>query len=158
MARRKATHWLALGFALAVGCSHRPPYEGRSVAELEKMLANPVAAVRVQGAYGLGLRGADARAAAPALAQALQSPDILLRTQAALALGKIGPDARDAVPQLIDALSDSEWSVRRQTAAALGQIGPDARSAVPALRRLQHDDPSGLVRKAAEEALPKVAG
>ena len=124
----RARRWLlALGFALALGCSHKPPYEGRSVAELEKMLASPAPAVRIQGAYGLGLHGPEAKPAVSALVHALCSPDALLRTQAALALGKIGPDARDAVPQLIVALNDSEWSVRRQSVVALGQIGADAR-------------------------------
>jgi HEAT repeat protein len=158
MKRRAAANWLMLGCALALGCSRKPPYEGRSVAELEKMLTDPVPTVRIQGAYGLGLHGSDSRPAVPALAQALQSPDGLLRTQAALALGKIGPDARAAVPQLIVALDDPEWSVRRQTVVTLGQIGPDAHSAAPTLRRLQHDDPNGLVRKAVEQALPKVSG
>jgi HEAT repeat protein len=76
--------------------------------------------------------------------------------QAALALEKIGPDARAAVPQLTIALNDSEWSVRRQAVLALGQIGPDAHPALPALRRLQNGDPNGLVRKAVEQALPKI--
>jgi HEAT repeat protein len=158
MRGRSAVRLLLLVFVLGQGCSHRPPYEGRSVAELEKMLADPSQAVRVQGAHGLSLHGAEARPAVPALAQALQSSDGLLRMQAALALEKIGPGAREAVPQLIVALNDPEWSVRRQAAQALGQIGPDAGSAVPALRRLQTGDPNGLVRKAVEQALPKIPG
>jgi HEAT repeat protein len=156
MARRWMICCLALGFVPALGCSHKPPYEGRSVAELEKMLADPNPTVRVQGAHGLSLHGAEARPAVPALAQALQSSDGLLRMQAALALEKIGPDARAAVPQLTIALNDSEWSVRRQVVLALGQIGPDAHPALPALRRLQNGDPNGLVRKAVEQALPKI--
>ena len=40
--------WLCTG----VGCSHKPPYEGRSVAELEKMLAEPGPAVAVQELMG----------------------------------------------------------------------------------------------------------
>jgi HEAT repeat protein len=158
MRRRLAKGFLPLLLVLAFGCSHKPPYEGRSVAELEKMLADPNQAVRVQGAHGLSLHGAEARPAVPALMKALQSSDALLRMQAALALEKIGPDARDAVPDLIAALDDSEWSVRRQAALALGQIGPDARPALPALQRLQRGDPNGLVRKAVEQALPKIPG
>jgi HEAT repeat protein len=156
MRRQPTEGFLLLLFVLALGCSHKPPYEGRSVAELEKMLADPSQAVRVQGAHGLSLHGAEARPAVPALAKALQSSDGLLRMQAALALEKIGPDAREAVPQLIVALDDPEWSVRRQAVLALGQIGPDARSALPALHRLQRGDPNGLVRKAVEQALPKI--
>ncbi len=36
----------------AVGCAHKPPYEGRTVAELERMLDDPKPAVRVQGRRG----------------------------------------------------------------------------------------------------------
>jgi HEAT repeat protein len=156
MGRRWKACCLALVFVTAPGCGHKPPYEGRSVSELEKMLVDPSPTVRIQGAHGLSLHGPEARSATPVLARALGSSDGLLRMQAALALEKIGPDARDAVPQLIVALNDSEWSVRRQAVLALGQIGPDARSALPALRRLQSGDPNGLVRKAVEQALPKI--
>jgi HEAT repeat protein len=156
MRRRSAERFLLLLFVVGSGCGHKPPYEGRSVAELEKMLADPSLAVRVQGAQGLSLHGAEAGPAVPALAQALQSSDGLLRMQAALALEKIGLGAREAVTPLIVALDDPEWSVRRQAALALGQIGADARSALPALHRLQRSDPNGLVRKAVEQALPKI--
>jgi HEAT repeat protein len=156
MARRRTTSLAAAALVLAVGCGHKPPYEGRSVAELQKMLDDPNATVRVQGAQGLSLHGPEARPAVPALMKALQSRDALLRMQSALALGAVGPDAREAVPALTTALDDPEWSVRRQAAVALGQIGPDARAAAPALHRLQQGDPNGLVRKAVEQALPKV--
>ena len=149
---------LALALALAPGCARKPPYEGRTVAELGRMLDDPSPAVRVQGAQGLSLHGPEARPAVQALARALRSSDALLRAQAALALGSVGPGARDAVPELTTCLNDPEWSVRRQAALALGAIGPDARGAVPDLRRLQAGDPNGLVRKAVGQALPKIEG
>ena len=155
--RRQAT-LLLLALALVLGCGHKPPYEGRSVAELRRMLSDPSPSARVQGAYGLSLQGAKAKEAVPELIKALQSSDGLLRAQAALALGAVGPDARDAVPALTAALDDAEWSVRRQAALALGEIGPDARPAVPQLRRLRGSDPNGLVRKAVEQVLPKLEG
>ena len=157
MGRRTAT-LLALALTLAPGCARKPPYEGRTVAELEKMLDDPSPTVRVQGAQGLSLHGPEARPAVPALTQALRSSDALLRTQAALALGAVGPEASESVPDLTTCLNDPEWSVRRQAALALGAIGPDARAAVPLLRRLQAGDPNGLVRKAVGQALPKIAG
>jgi HEAT repeat protein len=156
MARARTWPWLAAVLVFVAGCGHKPPYEGRSVADLQKMLDDPNPTVRVQGAQGLSLHGPEARPAVPALIKTLQSPDALLRTQSALALGAVGPDAREAVPALTAALDDPEWSVRRQAALALGQIGPGARPAAPTLHRLQQSDPNGLVRKAVEQALPKV--
>jgi HEAT repeat protein len=150
----------ALGWALAVllltGCGRgRPPYEGKSVAELERMLEGPDPAAQVQGAFGLGRLGAAARPAAPALMRALKSPDALVRQQAAGALGQVG--AEEAVPALAEALRDAEWSVRRQAAVALGQLGSPARAAEAALRKCERD-PNALVRKAAREALGKTKG
>jgi HEAT repeat protein len=150
---------LPLVFALC-GCRAKAPYDGKSVAELERLLRNPDPAKQVQGAFGLSRLGAKAQPAVPALIEALKK-DALVRQNAALALGRIGPEAKDAVPALIDALRDSDWTVRRQAALALEQIGPEARQAVPALEKLTHD-PDKLVRKAAQEALtqlhPRVTG
>jgi HEAT repeat protein len=141
---------------LVAGCGKKPPYEGRSVAELERMLDDPDPQVQAQGAFGLGRHGAEAAPAVPALARSLRSPEVLVRQQAALALGEIGA-AGEAVPALAGALSDSEWSVRRQAAVALGQIGPAAVAAEPDLRRCRRD-PHTLVRKAAEEAIARISG
>jgi HEAT repeat protein len=147
---------LALAVALLAGCGRgKPPYEGKSVAELERMLDDPSPTVQAQGAFGLGRHGAEARPAAPALVRALKSPDALVRQQAAVALGQVG--AEEAVPALAEALRDAEWSVRRQAAVALGQIGPPARSAEAGLRKCERD-PNTVVRKAAREALGKIKG
>jgi HEAT repeat protein len=143
--------------SLTVGCGHKPPYEGKSVAQLERMLKDGDADAQSQAAYGLSLHGPDAAEAVPALADALASPHTLVRQNSALALGRIGPTARAAVPPLTDVLRDPEWTVRRQAALALGEIGADAVAAVPTLQRLTKD-PDRLVRKAAQEALAKVQG
>ncbi len=133
------------------GCGRKPPYEGRSVPELERMLADPDPKVQVQGAFGLSLKGAEAQTATPALIRALASPDALVRQQSCVALGNIGSPAEQAAPALITALTDPEWVVRRQAAVALGQIGPLS-AALPPLEKCQRD-PNSQVRKAAEEAL-----
>jgi HEAT repeat protein len=138
----------------AVACGRKPPYDGKSVAELEGMLRDVDPAVQAQGAFGLSRLGAEARGAVPALIEAL-SKDGLVRQHAALALGQIGPDAKAAVPALTDALHAPEWAVRRQAALALGHIGPDARTAIPALKKLS-SDPHQLVRKSGQEALGKI--
>jgi HEAT repeat protein len=149
--------WLMIPFALALtagACRTKAPYEGKSVAELERMLHDPSPAVQAQGAFGLGRLGPEARSAVPALIDALKK-DAIVRQNAALALGQIGPDAKEAVPALTEALTDSEWTVRRQAALALGHVGPEARRATPALKKLGAD-PDQLVRKAAQEALARI--
>lgn len=136
---------------LCGGCARKPPYEGRSVAELERMLTDADPNVQVQGAYGLSLRGSAAHPATPALIRSLKSEDALVRQQACVALGKIGSEAQQATPALIAALADPEWTVRRQAAVSLGQIGPLAPVEAP-LENCRRD-PSSLVRKAAAESL-----
>jgi HEAT repeat protein len=146
---------LALFSALLVSaCRGRTPYEGKSVAALERMLRDPNPTVQAQGAYGLSRLGPDARSAVPSLIAALKKSSAV-RQNAALALAQMGHEARDAVPALGEALGDSEWAVRRQAALALGKIGPQAQSAVPALQRLSRD-PDRLVRSAAQEALKEI--
>ena len=116
----------------AVGLWFAPDYQGRSVSELERMLADPKPAVQAQGEYGLGLQGEKARPAVPALARALTAETPLVRQQAATALGKIGPAAAEAISALVTALDDAEWSVRRQAAVALSSMGSVARTAAEA--------------------------
>src|SRR5215472_16633891 len=109
---------LLAGLVALASCSGktRLPHEGKSVAELQRMLEDADPAVQAQGALGLSQHGAEAGAAVERLAELLASPDAVVRQHAALALGKIGSEARAAVPALIKGLSDGEWAVRRQTA------------------------------------------
>ena len=90
--RRAGIVGLALATCLAVSC-RKAPYEGKSVAALEQMLRSSDPTTQVQGAYGLGVKGAEAAPAVPSLAELLHSPNALVRQNAALALGKIGPAA-----------------------------------------------------------------
>jgi HEAT repeat protein len=152
--RRARALWLLLAL-LPAACGTKPPYEGKSVVQLEAMLRSADATTQVQGAYGLSLLGAEARAAVPALIDVLQGGGSLARQNAALALGKIGPDARAAVPALARMLRDPDWLLRRQAAIALGEIGPDAGPAGAELKRLKRDLPA--VRQAAADALAKIA-
>lgn len=146
---------IALAALLLMGCNRKPPYQGRSVADLERMLADSKSSVQAQGAFGLGLLGEKAKPAVPALVRALGSPDTLVRQQAASSLGQIGDV--EAVPALVSALGDKEWTIRRQAAVALGAIGPPARGAETALRKCERDA-HAPVRKAAAEALARVRG
>jgi hypothetical protein len=147
---------LVLTMGLVLSCRGKAPYQGKSVAALEEMLRSSDPTTQIQGAYGLGVKGADARSAVPTLAAQLHSSNLLVRQNAALALGMIGPAASEAVPDLTATLGDQDWTVRRQAAMALGQIGPDARSAVAPLQKLRSDR-QVYVRRAAEEALARIA-
>jgi HEAT repeat protein len=141
--------------SLLLGCGSRAPYEGKSVAELRQMLADADPKVQAQGAYGLSLKGAEARAAVPALAAALRGKEPLVRQYAARALGRVGPGTPEAVPALTEALRGPPWEVQREAALALGLLGAEARAALPALERLR-DDENRPLRQAAREAIKKI--
>src|SRR5262245_4024938 len=156
---------MVLLFLLTAGsaCGRKAGYEGKSIPELENMVRDADPAVQVQGAYGLGLQGSEARCAIDVLIDALKSEHLPLRQRAAMSLGQVcawsgasDPGIHPAVTALTNALRDSEWTVRRHAAVALGQIGPDARSSVPQLQTLAQD-PDRLVRTAAQEALKKIS-
>src|SRR5262249_44436568 len=74
-----ASKFCFLLLSLMVGCGHKPPYEGKSVAQLERMLKDGDADAQSQAAYGLSLHGPDAAKALPALVDALASPHTLVR-------------------------------------------------------------------------------
>ena len=96
--------------------------------------------------------GPQAKAAVPALVQALGREDEAVRWHAARTLSAIGPDAADAVPELIKALDDSSVKVQAYAAYALGSIGKPAEPAVEKLIERAFDkDP--LVRRASLRAL-----
>jgi HEAT repeat protein len=108
-----------------------------AVGDLSEALDDDVPLVRMDAAMALCRIGPGARAAVPALIQALRRRDnrvlapgmpfgYTIREQAALALGRIGPGARDAVPDLREALSDEEPNMRGSAAAALRLIDPTA--------------------------------
>jgi hypothetical protein len=149
---------IALLALAAAGCGNRGlPHEGKSVAQLQEMVASDNPAAQAQGALGLSVHGAQSRPAVESLVALLGSPRADVRRQSALALGKIGPDATDAVPGLTGLLDDPEWTVRRQAAMALGEIGAASRPALPALTRLSQD-PYKHVSQAAREARARIEG
>jgi HEAT repeat protein len=146
---------LACLLLLECGCSRGRPYEGKSVDQLTQMLQSDDPIKQVQGAFGLGQVGPQAKEAGPALIHALKDRHTSVRENAALALGKISPDVTEAMPALTDALRDPEVTVRRQAAIALGRIGHEARAALPGLEKASRD-PDHLVREAAKDAVSKI--
>jgi HEAT repeat protein len=107
--------------------------------------------------------GPRAKAAVPALIEALGNPSERIRWGAARALGRMGSDAWPAVPGLIKLLGEKppvdsyffHAAPRDAAVEALGEIGPAAKDAVPALTTLAHDD-DDMVAVAAEKALAKI--
>lgn len=120
------------------------------VPDLLKRLQGTDVAIRVEAAREMGDLGEHAKAAVPALVEALGDPAAPIRKAAAAALGSIGAPA--AVPALTKTLRDADAKVRWQAAEALGQIGPKASAAVPELVKvLQGKDVS--IRSVAADAL-----
>jgi len=120
---------------------------------------------RYRAVEAIGVFGPAAKAAVPALVEALEGfvpatgflASVSKRNSqmvVADALGEIGPEARAAVPGLIARLGENsgydQWFCR-----ALGRIGPDAREAVPVLENLLQDGRPGI-RFAAADALTRI--
>ena len=59
--RTLASRAVLLGLLLLVGCQSKPPFEGKSVTDLEGMLRSSNPTVQVEGAYGLGRLGPGVR-------------------------------------------------------------------------------------------------
>jgi serine/threonine-protein kinase len=126
------------------------------VPALADALADKQDDVRLRAAEALGKFGALAKAAVPALVNALNGPD-LVAAEAAKSLGKIGLAASAAVPALGAALGRSAVDVRREAARALVRLGPAAEPAVGALiEALQDAKGDRVVRQQAADALGRI--
>jgi hypothetical protein len=111
---------------------------------------------RVQAINDLGSLGPRAKAAAPALFQALEHKDDLLCGPAAAALVRIQAEPDQAIPALIGCLLDREGRGRPDVVKALGEFGPKARAAVPVLVKLLADRSSKDIIEAVPAALKKI--
>jgi HEAT repeat protein len=98
---------------------------------------------RLLAVRNLGLMGQDAKAAVPAIIDALKmsslrdpqdADDPEFRQDALFSLESIGPSAKSAIPVFIEAIkSDPDPKVRGQAASGVALLGPDAKIAVPEL-------------------------
>jgi hypothetical protein len=128
-------------FYLADLLTPKGQHNGRSTHDWISALNSSDDALRRQAIFALGVIGAKAGEAVPALAAILQEdPNPDLRVQAALALSKMDPASRAAVPALAGALSDSDPFVRAYAAIALQRLGTDARPAIAALIKAIDDE------------------
>jgi HEAT repeat protein len=87
---------------------------------------NKPSIARYQAAEALGLLGPKAKAAKPALEDALDDLRPFLRVTFALALVQVGGDIKKALPVLRDALRHTDRGIDR-AARSQGQVGPDSR-------------------------------
>ncbi len=142
----------AVRHAAAMALSHVPLADSETEA-LENELRNRDDYVSAFAAWSLGNLGDRARAAVPALAQALERE----RTDAVVAgaLARIGPAAREAVPVLLVALHSPDADRRWRAARTLGRIGPAAATAVEPLAQALSDE-NGAVRQHAARALGRI--
>jgi hypothetical protein len=117
----------------------QPPSVPSSVAGLIKTLKDPDPVLRGMAALALRDRGAAARPALPALAEALHDSETGVRMTAADAIGRQGPAAVSVLNELIAAakVDGENPHVQRSLATAMGSIGAGAKPAVPVLHELE---------------------
>ncbi len=110
---------------------------------------------RLDAAYKLRVKKKQATPAVPFLIVLLKDEDVLVRNEAVKALNWIG-DARSVEP-LIETLKDHSWMVRESAVYALGKIGNN-NAIAPLENLLGKELEHWRVKKAAEEAIRKIAG
>jgi HEAT repeat protein len=123
-----------------------------ATAALAEALRDPVYEVRCFAADALARIGRGARAAEPALMQALEDEQLPEATVID-ALGAIG--CRTAAPALTARLDDAKIGVRVAAAHALAQTGPHAEKAVPGLARVLTDEMKDVPQEEKERAWHK---
>jgi 3-methyladenine DNA glycosylase AlkC len=98
-------------------------YNGKTVSQwVNELKSSKNSTGRSIAARSLARFGPEAKAAVPALIEALKDEDKATRVSAASSLGQIGPAAKDAVPALIEAVKDKNVFVSSSAASALRQI------------------------------------
>jgi HEAT repeat protein len=99
------------------------PVDATMVPSLVKSLQDANREARVAAARGLGLLGPGARAAVPALAEAVRNDASgTVRMAAAEALAAIGPEAKSALPALEAGLKDPRMAQRKDVLAKLAEV------------------------------------
>jgi HEAT repeat protein len=104
---------------------------------------------RLAACRALGEIGPGAKAAAPALAQALRDSAWNDRDAAAEALGRIRPDVDASAPALVAALRDTDQRVRGVAARALGRLRSGDAKIVAALAAALKDEDANVRASAA---------
>jgi HEAT repeat protein len=118
--------------------------EARPISFWIDQLHDAQAARREQAAKAVGSIGSSAKAAVPALLQAVEDQEARVRLAAIQSLGRIGPDAKDAAPALIQVYQQGNEAedIRKAAVAALGNMGPAAQDAVGVMIKTLAEDES----------------
>ena len=133
----KAEDYLARRYA--AGMLWKLKQDPAAVAAMIADLKDKDLSARHAAAEALGSFGVGAKAAVPALVEAMNGNDWYVSHAAALSLWQIDKHPK-AIPALIADLGDKNTE-HANAAQTLGQIGPDAKSAVPALLEAVKDTP-----------------
>lgn len=119
---------LALVASQAASQQKEPVFNGRPLSAWVADLKAPAPYTRNAAAYSISGMGPAAKAAVPALIEALNDPAAAVRFPVCVALKEIGPDAKEAVPALTKALDDVNDDVAAAARRALIKItGKDPR-------------------------------
>jgi HEAT repeat protein len=173
--RRFGISAAALGLicaAVGLACGCEPSQGGRPLRAWIQDLKDPSRDARAVAAEVIGDMGPAARAALPALQEAMKDPDPNVRCFAMTAFNEVGrteaelvvvrevlrsdDDQRHcillglgrnpaAAPVLVEALKDHEPWIRSTAAQSLGSIGPEAKDAIPALTQALQDPDQTVV-------------
>lgn len=114
--------------AQAKHSANEPEFDGRPLSAWISDLKAMAPYSRNAAAYAIGGMGPAAKAAVPALIDALNDPEASVRYPVCVALREIGPVAKDAVPALTKALDDRNDDVASMARKAIIKItGEDPR-------------------------------
>lgn len=132
---RKLACFCVLGLLIA-GLSDPVSAQSKKAADLIKKLSDKNPMARQSAAEDLAeladIKIVDAKAALPALTEALKDPEPGVRNAVVAALGKIEPEKFPAL--LMETLKkEKDGVVLIGAANALGQLGPEAKATLPAL-------------------------
>jgi HEAT repeat protein len=123
----------ALLLAAPAAAQQQPSFQGRPLRAWVEDLKAPAPETRSAAAYAISSMGPKAKAAVPALIQALDDEEPAVRFPVCVALREIGPAASAAVPKLQDVKeNDRNDDVAFMAKKALQAIqGPTATAASP---------------------------
>ncbi len=132
---------LLMGLAACpvVARAEEPVIGRRPLREWMEELRSPDDDARLRASMMIEMLGARAKAAVPALVQALGDPLPTVRRSALHTLRQIGPDADSAVPSILPLLNDPVPQTRQLAASVLCSIGPAAKPAIPQLVEMLND-------------------